>query len=53
MGVSGISIWQIGIVLILIILLFGSKRLKNLGGEIGKAIKELRKNIDENKKDND
>ena len=35
----GISIWQLLIVLGIVILLFGTKKLRNLGGDIGSAIK--------------
>ena len=45
MGFSGISIWQIGVIVVLIILLFGTKRLKNIGGDIGNGIKALRKSL--------
>ena len=31
MGFGGISIWQLVIVLIIVVLLFGTKKLKNLG----------------------
>jgi sec-independent protein translocase protein TatA len=35
----GISIWQLLIVLAIVILLFGTKRLKNIGSDLGNAIK--------------
>lgn len=35
----GISIWQLLIVLGIVILLFGTKKLRNLGGDIGSAVK--------------
>lgn len=35
----GISIWQLVIVLVIVLLLFGAKRLRNVGGDIGSAIK--------------
>ena len=35
----GISIWQLVIVLGIVILLFGTKKLRNLGGDIGSAVK--------------
>ncbi|BBM01437.1 Sec-independent protein translocase subunit TatA [Microbulbifer sp. GL-2] len=50
MGFGGISIWQLLIILVIVLLLFGTKRLKNLGGDLGGAIKGFRKAIkDENK----
>jgi sec-independent protein translocase protein TatA len=39
MGLGGISIWQLVIVLAIIILLFGSKKLRNIGGDLGNAVK--------------
>lgn len=45
MGFGGISLWQLLIILLIVILLFGSKRLKNLGSDVGEAIKGFRKSI--------
>ncbi len=39
MGFSGISIWQLLIVLLIVLLVFGTKRLKNIGSDMGSAIK--------------
>ncbi len=39
MGFSGISIWQLLIVLLIVLLVFGTKRLKNIGSDMGGAIK--------------
>ena len=50
MGLGGISIWQLLIILVIIILLFGTKRLKGLGGDIGDAIKGFRKAVSDDKK---
>jgi len=36
---GGIGIWQLIIVLVIVLLLFGTKRLRNLGGDLGGAIK--------------
>jgi sec-independent protein translocase protein TatA len=36
---SGISMWQLLIVFIIVILIFGTKKLKNLGGDVGGAVK--------------
>ena len=41
----GISMWQLLIVLAIIILLFGTRKLPNLGSDLGKAIKGFRKSI--------
>jgi sec-independent protein translocase protein TatA len=39
MGIGGISIWQLLIILAIVLLLFGTKRLKNIGSDLGGAIK--------------
>lgn len=38
----GISVWQLLIVLVIVLLLFGTKRIKNIGGDVGSAIKNFR-----------
>ncbi len=45
MGISGIGIWQLLIILMIVIMLFGSKRLGSLGSDLGTAIKGFRKNV--------
>ncbi|MBL4711988.1 MAG: Sec-independent protein translocase subunit TatA [Gammaproteobacteria bacterium] len=35
----GISVWQLLILLAVVILIFGTKKLKNIGGDLGSAIK--------------
>jgi sec-independent protein translocase protein TatA len=39
MGLGGISIWQLAIVLLIVVLIFGTKRLKSIGSDLGGAIK--------------
>jgi sec-independent protein translocase protein TatA len=41
----GISIWQLLIILAIVLLLFGAKRLRNLGGDLGEAVKGFRKAV--------
>ncbi|EKF76127.1 sec-independent protein translocase protein tatA/E-like protein [Alcanivorax hongdengensis A-11-3] len=36
---SGISIWQLLILLAIVVLLFGTKKLRNIGGDLGGAVK--------------
>ena len=45
MGFGGISIWQLAIVLVIVILLFGTKRLKGVGSDLGEAIKGFCKSV--------
>lgn len=40
---ANISIWQLLIILAIVLLLFGTRRLRNLGGDLGGAIKGFRK----------
>ena len=47
MGVSGISIWQLLIVLLIVVLIFGTIRIKNIGSDLGGAIKSFRKGLNE------
>ncbi|MFL2705193.1 MAG: twin-arginine translocase TatA/TatE family subunit [Gammaproteobacteria bacterium] len=51
MGLGGISIWQLLIVLVIILLLVGPKRLKSLGSEMGNFLKNFRKAIDDKQED--
>ncbi|MCD5987353.1 Sec-independent protein translocase protein TatA [Pseudomonas savastanoi pv. glycinea] len=39
---GGIGIWQLVIVLLIVMMLFGTKRLKGLGADVGDAIKGFR-----------
>jgi len=41
----GISIWQLLIILVIVVLLFGTKKLRNIGGDLGGAIKSFRKAV--------
>lgn len=43
--------WQLLIVLVIVVLLFGTKRLKNLGPDLGNAIKGFRGAIKEGEKE--
>lgn len=36
---GGISIWQLLIVAVIVVLLFGTKKLRNIGGDLGSAVK--------------
>jgi len=45
MGLGGISIWQLLIILVIVVLLFGTKKLRNIGGDLGGAIKSFRKSM--------
>lgn len=42
---GGISIWQLLIVLAILILIFGTKKLKNLGSDLGSAVKGFKEAV--------
>ena len=45
----GLSVWQWLIVLIVIILVFGTKKLKNLGSDLGGDVKGFKEGLKEGK----
>jgi sec-independent protein translocase protein TatA len=45
MGLGGISVPQLLIILAIVIMLFGTKRLRTLGSDLGAAIKGFRKSV--------
>ena len=57
---SGISPWSILLILIIVVVLFGTKKLRNIGADLGAAMKSFKKssredtttekNIDDNNK---
>ena len=47
MGLGGISVWQLLIILLIVLLLFGTKRLRNIGSDLGGAIRGFRKGMNE------
>ena len=53
MGVGGISVWQLLIILAIVLLLFGTKRLRNIGGDLGGAIKSFKASMKDGQKDED
>lgn len=44
---AGLSIWHVLIFAIVVILLFGTSKLKNLGKDVGGAIKDFKKSVRE------
>jgi len=41
----GISVWQLLILLAVVLLIFGTKKLKNVGGDLGSAIKNFKSSV--------
>ncbi|MHB0776721.1 Sec-independent protein translocase subunit TatA [Halomonas sp. WWR20] len=50
---GGISIWQLLIVLGIIILIFGTKKLRNVGSDLGGAVKGFKSAMGEEEKHKD
>ena len=46
---GGIGIWQLLIIAVIIVLLFGTKKLRNLGGDLGSAIKGFKNAVTDEK----
>ncbi|MDG6774532.1 Sec-independent protein translocase subunit TatA [Thiomicrorhabdus sp. ZW0627] len=46
----GISIWQLLIILAIVLVLFGAKRLRNVGTDLGSAIKGFKSAVKEEEK---
>ena len=50
MGIGGISFWQILIILVVILILFGCKKIRTMGSDLGEGLKGFKKAIkDEDK----
>ena len=47
MGIGGIGIWQLLIILAIVLLLFGTKKLRNLGGDLGSALRNFKKAVND------
>lgn len=50
MGLGGIGVWQLVIIFGIVVLIFGTKRLRGIGGDLGSAIKGFKKGISEEEK---
>lgn len=51
MGIGGIGVWQLLIVLAIVVMLFGTKRLRSLGSDLGSAVKGFRKSMTDDNED--
>jgi len=50
---GGISIWQLVIILVIVMLLFGTKKLRNIGGDLGGAVKGFKNAVNDAEKEKD
>ena len=48
---AGLSIWHVLIFAIVVILLFGTSKLKNIGKDVGGAVKDFKKSVREEDQD--
>jgi sec-independent protein translocase protein TatA len=53
MGFGGISIWQLLIILAIVALLFGTKKLRGIGSDLGGAVKGFKKALNNDDKNDD
>jgi len=53
MGLGGISMWQLLIVLLIVVVIFGTKKLSSIGGDLGGAVKGFRKAMNEGEEEQD
>jgi sec-independent protein translocase protein TatA len=53
MGLGGINIWSLLIILVIVALIFGTKRLRGIGGDLGGAIKGFKKAVSDDTKTNE
>ena len=45
MGIGGISFWQILIILVVILVLFGGKKIRTMGSDLGEGLKGFKNAI--------
>ncbi len=48
----GISIWQLLIILVIVLLVFGAKKLKSLGSDLGGAVKGFKESMNDESEEN-
>ena len=51
MGLGGISIWQLLIILVIVALIFGTKKLRGIGGDLGGAVKGFKNALNDDAKE--
>ncbi|MEO7385597.1 MAG: twin-arginine translocase TatA/TatE family subunit [Gammaproteobacteria bacterium] len=53
MGLGGLHIWHLLIILLICVVIFGTKRLKDIGGDLGGAVKGFRKAMSDSENESD
>ena len=51
MGLGGVSPWSLVLILLIVLLLFGTKKLRNIGGDLGGALKNFKKAMSDDEKE--
>ncbi len=51
MGLGGISLWQLAIILLIVVLIFGTKKLRGMGSDLGGAVKSFRSAMEDGDKE--
>ncbi len=49
----GPSVWSIIVILLIVVLLFGTKKLRNVGGDLGSALKGFKKALSDDDAETD
>jgi len=49
---GGVSLWQLLIILVIVVLLFGTKRLRSIGSDLGSAVKGFKKSVSDDDQEN-
>lgn len=50
MGLSGVSLTSLLLILLIILVVFGPKRLRNIGNDLGAAVKNFRQGLHDDDK---
>lgn len=53
LGIGGLGPWELGIILVIVIVVFGAGRLPAIGSSIGQALKNFKKSIQDKSGDKD
>ncbi|MDG6897072.1 preprotein translocase subunit SecA [Actinobacillus delphinicola] len=49
---AGVSIWQLLILLLVVVVIFGTKKLRTIGSDLGGAVRDFKKAMSENDQEN-
>ena len=51
MGLGGISLTSLLVILLIVVVIFGTKKLRSIGGDLGGAVKSFRSAMEEGEKE--